>query len=80
MNQILIWEPRWHDKVVLVAERRLLDDNEIVIRHKNFPRPYYLTGKRARDFPLEDMKTKAGGTIAVRAVPLEELEKEVLEI
>lgn len=80
MNQILILAPRWHDKVVLVAERRLLAHNEIIIEHKDFPAPFYLTGKKAREFPLEQMATKAGGTIAVRAVPLVELEKEVIYI
>lgn len=80
MNQILIWEPRWHDKVVLVAEHRLLPHNEIIIQHKDFPGPYYLTDKRAREFPLEEMKTQAGGLMPVRAVPLEELQKELIDV
>jgi hypothetical protein len=78
MNQILIWEPRWHDRTVLVADRRLLEHNEIVISHKDFPAPLYISGKQAKEFPLEQMKTKTGGTIAVRAIPLAELEKEVI--
>lgn len=78
MNQILIWEPRWHDRTVLLAERRLLTHNMIVIEHKDFPAPFYLTGERARSFPIEQMKTKRGDTIAVRAVPIAELEKETI--
>lgn len=84
MNQILLLAPRWRDRVVLVAERRLLDHNEVVITAKDakgelyFPAPMYITGERARQFPLEQMKTKAGGTIAVRCVPLTEMEKEVI--
>lgn len=78
MNQILVWEPRWHDKTVLVADYRLFDHNQIQIGHKDFPEPFYLTAERARQFPLEDMKTKTGGTVAVRAIPLAELEKEVI--
>lgn len=80
MNQILIWQPRWSTRDVLLAERRILAENEVVIDHKDFPTPFYITGERARQFPLEQMKTKLGGTIAVRAVPLSELEQEVLAI
>lgn len=76
MNQILILSPRWHDKVVLLAERRLLTHNEVVINHHEFPEPLYISGERAREFPLEQMKTKAGGYIGVRAVPLDELTQE----
>lgn len=79
INQILIWEPRWHDRTVLVAERRIMDENEVIVQHKDFPKPYYLSGSHAREFPLEQMKTKAGGEIAVRAIPLAELEKEIIE-
>ena len=80
MNQIIIWEPRWHDRTVLVADRRLFAHNELVIMHKAFPASFYLTAEQARMFPLEQMPTKAGGTIAVRAIPLTELEKEVISI
>jgi hypothetical protein len=79
MNQITIWEPRWHDRTVLIADRRLLAHNEIIIEHKDFPAPFYLTAERARSFPLEQMSTKTGGTIAVRAIPLAELEREVID-
>jgi len=79
MNQILIWEPRWSTRDVLIAEHKLLTHNEVIIEHQDFPAPLYLTGKRAREFPLEQMTTKTGGTIAVRAVPISELEKEVID-
>jgi hypothetical protein len=78
MNQILILEPRWHDNVVLVADYRIFEHNEVVIRHGDFPEPFYLTGERAREFPLEKLKTKAGGEIDVRAIPIDELAKEVV--
>lgn len=78
VNQILIWEPRWHDRVVLVAEKRILPENQVIIQHKDFPRSFYITEEQAKKFPLEQMKTKAGSTIAVRAIPLSELEKEII--
>lgn len=80
LNTISIWEPRWHDRTALIADRKLLAHNEIIIEHKNFPAPFYLTAERAREFPLEQMPTKSGGTIAIRAVPLSELEKEILDV
>lgn len=78
MNKIIVWEPRWHDRVVLVADYKLAKDNLIQINYKDFPEPFYLTSERARQFPLEQMKTKKGGTIAMRAIPIDELAKEVI--
>ena len=75
-----IWEPRWHDRVVLIADHRLLAHNEVIIEHKDFPEPFYLSGKFAKSFPLEQMRTEKGGEIAVRAIPLIELEKEVIYV
>jgi hypothetical protein len=80
MNKIIIWEPRWHDRVVLVADRKIGEHNEITIKHRDFPNPFYITGKTARTFPLEEMATKRGGLLAVRAIPLRELEKEVISL
>lgn len=78
MNQILVWEPRWHDRTVLIADYRLFEHNEVVISHKDFPKPLYLSKERARQFPLEQMKTKRGGRIAVRVIPIDELVKETI--
>lgn len=80
MNQIHIIEPRWHDRVALIADRKLVTHNEIIIDHKDFPRPFYLSGKIAREYPLMQMPTKNGGTIAVREVPLSVLEKESIDV
>lgn len=80
MNQIIVWEPRWHDRVVLVANHKLQEHNEIVIKYKTYPNPFYISGTVARSFPLEQLKTKAGTTMAVRAIPLVELEKEVINV
>ena len=86
INQILIWEPRWHDKVVLIADRRLMAENEILVTEKDingqfyFPSSFYITGKKAREYPLEKLKAKTGYTIDVRAVPIDALEREVIEL
>lgn len=81
---IHIWEPRWKDRVVLVADRKLEAHNHICIDYIQsngeplYPHPLYISGEQARSFPLEDMATKAGGVISVRAIPLTELEKEAI--
>ena len=80
MNAIHIWEPRWHDRAVLVADHRLQEHNQVVIEHKEFPTPFYVNGRWARQWPLEQMSTKSGGVIAVRAIPLVELCKETISI
>lgn len=83
-NQITIWAPRWRDRTVLVADRKLVEHNEIVIEYKDakgdrlWPRPLYITGERAKSFPLESMSTKSGGVISIRAIPLDELEREII--
>lgn len=80
MNQIEILEPRWHDRIVLIADHKIVDDNEVVIRHKNYPHPIYMNGKWAKQFPLEDLKIRSGGKMKVRAVPLDELLKERIDV
>ena len=78
MNKILVFEPRWHDRVVLVMDSRLRDYNEIEIGHKDFPVPFLLTKDRAREFPLKPMKTKSGRIVQMREIPIHEIEKEVI--
>lgn len=79
-NRIIIKEPRWHDRVVLIADHRITAHNEIVIQHKNYPNPLYMSGEWAKQFPTEQMKIRRGGTMKMRAVPLDELTKERLEL
>lgn len=80
MTQIDIWQPRWHDRVVLVADHKITADNEVVIHHHNYPHPLYMSGEWARQWPLENLKTKSGGNMPVRAIPLDELLKERIEV
>jgi hypothetical protein len=82
VNQLIVWAPRWSKRDFLVADHKLGNDNEIIITAKDrngkpyFPNSLRITGAEARQFPLEQMKTKQGGTIAVRAIPLTTLTKE----
>lgn len=85
MNQIHIWAPRWRDRTVLIADRKLEAHNEIVIEYKDsngkqlWERPLYISGADAKTYPLEQMATKAGGMIGVRAIPISKLEEEQID-
>lgn len=80
INQIFIFEPRWHDRVALIARYRVFDENEIIIMHNDFSRSYYLTREQAERYPTKEMPTKRGGTVTVYQIPLDDLEKEILEL
>lgn len=80
VNTIFILEPRWHDRVVLVADHKLRTDNQIAIGHSEFPNALYISGERAKQYPIEVLKTRDGGEMPVRAIPLADLEKEVIDV
>ena len=76
MNEIDIIAPRWRDRAILLADWKLGVMNKIVIRDKRFPLPLYISGKKARQFPLEEHKTRQGTKFKLRAVPIGELSTE----
>lgn len=78
MNYILILEPRWRDRTVLIADHKIGKDNMVTIKHKEYPQPFYISGEIAKSYPLEMIKTKRGSELPVRAVPLLELQREVM--
>lgn len=75
---IRILEPRWHDRTVLVADWKLADNNYVLIEHSDFPDAFYLTKKRAQEFPIQKMETKGGKMVEMRVIPIEELQKEMI--
>lgn len=75
VQELVVFNPRWHDRKALLADFKLGVHNKIVFPKANsLPGEYYISGSKAKSFPLEPMKTKSGGTIQLRAVPLDELE------
>lgn len=74
-NELEVWQPRWRDKVVLLADRKLGEHNIVTITKagKSWDGKWYVSGKTARLYPIEQLKTKSGSTLPVRAVPLDEL-------
>ena len=66
-----IWEPRWHDRVVLVNKMRVTNHNVIVFtRAPSLPGVYYFPKDVAIRSPLD-----SNGKIACYAIDLDLLEE-----
>jgi hypothetical protein len=72
MNTIEIWEPRYHDRVALVATRKVTSGvNRIIFtRAKSMPGVYEIDGDEMRRCPV-----KGNGKIPCYVVPLEKLKR-----
>lgn len=69
-NKIVIWQPRYKDKCILIAKYKVGTHNEITFtKAKHLPDTYYLSGETIRKYPLE-----TNGKIACYAVHVDELE------
>lgn len=74
-RKITIWEPRWHDKKVLIASRKVGEHNKIIFTgvpgETNYmgDKPYYLSGQT-----IKKCKKESNGTIDCYVVPLDKLE------
>ena len=75
---IEIWEPRYRDKTVLLADYRLRagEDAKIKIVKGYYSGNYKVDGDTLAIAERETMKTKKGGEITVVIVPLDKLVKE----
>lgn len=73
MNRLEIIAPRWHDRTLLLADWKIGKVNQIVVKHHEYPEPFYATGDELRKFPVEEIKSKAGHMIPMRVVPLSAL-------
>lgn len=65
-----IWQPRWKDKVVLLAKDKVGMHNSIKYsKAPTYPDEYYVSGEVVRKCPIE-----WNGAIECYAVPISELE------
>lgn len=65
-----VWQPRWRDKVVLIASWKVGTHNEITFsRTKSMPETYYLSGETIRACPMD-----TNGSVGCYAVPMDKLE------
>lgn len=70
-------EPRYHDRVVLVARYRIPcgQDFTIQILKGAYAGEYKITNEVVCASPIESMKTRSGKQLSMRAVPLDKLER-----
>ena len=65
-----IWEPRWHDRKVLIAVYKVANENVIKITKGAAKGKYKMSGIAVRSYPKE-----TNGRIPCYAVPLDKLTK-----
>mgnify|MGYP003601302691 CR=1 FL=1 len=69
-NTFRIRQPRYHDRVVLLANYKISTHNRVIFTHdKNLEGEFYISGIKAREYDLA-----SNGKLLCRQVPLEELE------
>lgn len=71
MKYFAIYQPRYHDKRVLLAAHKVGEHNKIVFLQAPDmgTEPYYVSGKTVKKYPKQ-----SNGAIKCYAVPLSELE------
>lgn len=74
---ITIKSPRYRDRTVLLARYRLPcgKDVEVKITEGAYAGIYKISNDVICNSPIEGMETKQGKTIAMRAVPLDAMER-----
>lgn len=77
MNTVVVWEPRYHDKKVLVATRRLAQfPLHIKITKGAMQGDYYVEEEDIKDCSKTMIKWKGGdGETEMTCIPLERLKK-----
>ena len=74
---IEIKAPRYHDRVCLLAKYRLPCGQDVTVKilYGAYKGVYRVTNETICESAVESMKTKAGKTIQMRAVPLDKMER-----
>lgn len=75
LQQFQIFSPRWHDRVVLLADYKIGTHNCVTFPKANtLEGEWYISGVNAKTYPLEPMKTKSGTNMMMREVPISALQ------
>lgn len=69
-SEIRIWEPKYSTKQVLIATRKVVDRNRIVIERGAYAGEYFIAGDVVKSYPIG-----SNGRIPCYLVPLAQLEK-----
>lgn len=71
MGYIDIWQPRWKDRVALIAKFRVAQDNYIrFTKTKSLPGVYYISKEKLEHYPIQ-----FNGGCDCYVVPLKDLYK-----
>jgi hypothetical protein len=67
---IRIWQPRWHDRVVLIAKYKVRYGDNVIkfTKSKSLKEDYHILGEEIIKYP-----TESNGKIDCYAVPLEKM-------
>ena len=71
-NKIEIKAPIWSTRSVGIATYKIGTHNEVHISTKQYPQPLYISGEKARTFPIEPVKNNP--KIKLYIIPIDELE------
>lgn len=76
MQRFDIFQPRWHDRRVLLKASKVREHNKVVFTKAPTlgDQPYYLSGKTIKKY-----KKESNGVIDVYSVPLDDLEDLTIE-
>jgi hypothetical protein len=73
VNKVVVWQPRWHDRVILPKCKKFVEGNNIItIDHHNYPNMYYIHSSSLRHYPKE-IKHGSTGDYEVYVIPLDDL-------
>lgn len=73
MNVLDVWQPRWHDRTVLLAPWKVGNENMIKIGHRSFPEPFYMSGEKIRTYPKTKVDRKGAAPVEMYVVPINDL-------
>lgn len=69
-QKIVIWQPRYKDRTVMLAVYKVGTHNEITFtKAPSLPGSYYISGEEARKYPVQ-----SNGKLSCYCVPLDALE------
>lgn len=72
---IELWQPRYHDKVMLIAKWRIRSHNIIKVTKSNaYNGEYYVSGEVAAKCPIEKVKDKTGTERLFYVIPIDLVE------
>lgn len=74
---IEIYQPRYHDRAVLIANYKIASGYDVPIRIKfgSYKGDYIVPSKIISKAPIEAIKSKIGKMIPMRVVSLDDLER-----